>query len=111
MKGRETQLKKCYRMLLAGATTNEFCDDHRLRNNWRARKTEIGHLIKALGGDYHKELLPKDGPDEPDNYYYKIVMPARCDQEDPLGMFSVDSKGDSSYYPDAATEDGQGIML
>ena len=76
MTGRETQIKKTYRMLLAGATTNDFCEDRRLRNNWRARKTIIGHMLAPLGGRFIKTKLPKNDPDEADNYYYRIEMPS-----------------------------------
>ena len=120
MKGRESQISKCYRMLMAGATTNDFCEDHRLRNNWRARKTEIGNALKVMYGvtnPFYKEKLPTDDGD-PENYYYKISLPGVMPDGDPLGMFSIDTDADKDIKSTSplkrlfgTEEDGQTVML
>lgn len=83
---RETQLMHVYRMLMKGATTNDFGDVRRLRNNWRARKTKIRKMIKAMGGEVTKRLVSKPG--ESKVFYYIIQMYEEGDRRDPLGWLT-----------------------
>ncbi len=83
---KESQVRKVYRMLIKGATTADFCDDRRLRNNWRARKVQVGKLIRLMGGRFQKRRISK--PDEATVYHYQIWMPEGTDQRDPLGWLT-----------------------
>lgn len=92
-------------MLLRGATTDDFCNGtiggiaEGLANNWRARKTEIGKLLKAMGGGFKKAR--ETTPTGRTIFRYKIWMPPESDQQDPLGWIQREQeKAEAAASPD-----------
>ena len=89
MAAKQSQRVRVYRMLLRGATTDDFCNGtvggiaEGLANNWRARKTKIGKLLKPMGGRFEKRR--EKTPTGRTIFRYKIVMPPESDHQDPLG--------------------------
>lgn len=100
MAAKQSQEVRVYRMLLKGATTDDFCNGtpggiaEGLANNWRARKTKIGKLLKPMGGRFEKKR--EKTPTGRTIFRYKIVMPPESDQQDPLGWIEREQNDSES---------------
>lgn len=93
MAAKQSQRVRVYRMLLRGATTDDFCNGtvggiaEGLANNWRARKVAIVKQLRLMGGTVEKrrEVTPTGRT----IFRYKIVMPPESDQQDPLNWLGL----------------------
>lgn len=114
MAAKQSQTLRVYRMLLRGATTDDFCDGkvggiaEGLANNWRARKVEIVKALRAMGGTVEKrrEVLQTGRV----IFRYKIWMPEEADHVDPLGWLEREADRNPAG-PQVTGQPGQGLLL
>ena len=111
MAAKQSQTVRVYRMLLKGATTDDFLNGkpgsiaEGLANNWRARKVEIVKELRKMGGAVEK--LRETTPTGRTIFRYKIVMPPESDQQDPLGWIEREIERAESG-PAVRSSDGPG---